>query len=102
MIRRPPRSPLFPDTTLFRSGVSAGGGTLSGGISTSDTKQFNTAGTVYWRSEDPTSELQSPDNLACRLLLLKKRLNTTTATTLHQRTNPTGDTHLPPANNGSS
>src|SRR5256885_4565999 len=80
MIRRPPRSTLFPYTTLFRSGAArarlrarrearpAGGlraarlrlaeGALLGGLR---------------RSEEHTSELQSPCNLVCRLLLEKKK-----------------------------
>src|SRR5258708_9695613 len=64
MIRRPPRSTLFPYTTLFRSPDArrTGGGHPS------------TAGAVDgWRSEEHTSELQSPDHLVCRLLLEKKK-----------------------------
>src|SRR5256885_10525210 len=64
MIRRPPRSTLFPYTTLFRSTLCGGGiyGTL------------DTADDVDWfRSEEHTSELQSPCNLVCRLLLEKKK-----------------------------
>src|SRR5258708_39882274 len=69
MIRRPPRSTLFPYTTLFRSaedlfpgdahavrGVGQDGGLVEGAA----------------RSEEHTSELQSPDHLVCRLLLEKK------------------------------
>src|SRR2546430_8023123 len=70
MIRRPPRSTLFPYTTLFRStfkkralfgraGASHGLGLLSG---------------ARVRSEEHTSELQSQSNLVCRLLLGKKNL----------------------------
>src|SRR5258708_17329883 len=91
MIRRPPRSTLFPYTTLFRShhGVAslweaeAGAGTVAG----------EPGGCVLvapraWpvtvipsilsgraRSEEHTSELQSPDHLVCRLLLEKKKKN---------------------------
>src|SRR5258708_20114989 len=68
MIRRPPRSTLFPYTTLFRSGIQrvlehfhvvehAVVGALGDGN----------------RSEEHTSELQSPDHLVCRLLLEKKK-----------------------------
>src|SRR5574341_2085193 len=64
MIRRPPRSTLFPYTTLFRS--------LSFSI--------DVPGMRFWkpmrrltRSEEHTSELQSPTNLVCRLLLEKKK-----------------------------
>src|SRR5438093_10111075 len=70
MIRRPPRSTLFPYTTLFRSGV--------GGPETS-TPFTGHAGNVIGtrmlatRSEEHTSELQSLTNLVCRLLLEKKK-----------------------------
>src|SRR5258708_31239365 len=66
MIRRPPRSTLFPYTTLFRSGWSSCA--ASGGASVS----IGFAGAA-WRSEEHTSELQSPDHLVCRLLLEKKK-----------------------------
>src|SRR5258708_11553344 len=65
MIRRPPRSTLFPYTTLFRSRPSCYGGVLwkyRAGYS-GDPR----------RSEEHTSELQSPDHLVCRLLLEKKK-----------------------------
>src|SRR5258708_11433890 len=74
MIRRPPRSTLFPYTTLFRS------------ISSSTSMAVLPSGDVLWagsflsvdghsrfRSEEHTSELQSPDHLVCRLLLEKKK-----------------------------
>src|SRR2546426_4456178 len=74
MIRRPPRSTLFPYTTLFRSGrirhrrlrvpcLRLGGVRLRAGVRP-----------VRGRSEEHTSELQSPCNLVCRLLLEKKKL----------------------------
>src|SRR5256885_9581259 len=71
MIRRPPRSTLFPYTTLFRSGgaeaelplIRASGGELLQRLSRYDRD----------RSEEHTSELQSPCNLVCRLLLEKKK-----------------------------
>src|SRR2546423_11167123 len=74
MIRRPPRSTLFPYTTLFRSLVSAGSRVLEqvgGGCLTR--KEQDLAA----RSEEHTSELQSLAYLVCRLLLekKKKRLN---------------------------
>src|SRR5438876_8294092 len=74
MLRRPPRSTLFPYTTLFRSQRSActGGArvrTLPG--SRSDLRQ--TSRHIYCRSEEHTSELQSPVHLVCRLLLEKKK-----------------------------
>src|SRR2546426_3851281 len=70
MIRRPPRSTLFPYTTLFRS-YSPNGVTLSGGALYGTTF----GGTLFKlnRSEEHTSELQSPCNLVCRLLLEKKK-----------------------------
>src|SRR5256885_11830619 len=72
MIRRPPRSTLFPYTTLFRSHFpqQADG-------SQADTQrqrhQKNHHAALANRSEEHTSELQSPCNLVCRLLLEKKK-----------------------------
>src|SRR5256885_8418067 len=68
MIRRPPRSTLFPYTTLFRSGYpnSSRSHFEAGDI-------FGTANPQVTRSEEHTSELQSPCNLVCRLLLEKKK-----------------------------
>src|SRR3954463_16831859 len=65
MIRRPPRSTLFPYTTLFRSAQVVGG--LDG-----QPGQGRGLGSVG-RSEEHTSELQSHDNLVCRLLLEKNK-----------------------------
>src|SRR5574337_1337670 len=65
MIRRPPRSTLFPYTTLFRSQVAKG---TTGKIYVSIG-----IGGASARSEEHTSELQSPLNLVCRLLLEKKK-----------------------------
>src|SRR3954464_9111727 len=66
MIRRPPRSTLFPYTTLFRS---------EGWAVTGGNHRFPSvpSGGEAGRSEEHTSELQSHDNLVCRLLLEKKR-----------------------------
>src|SRR5258708_26131350 len=65
MIRRPPRSTLFPYTTLFRS---------MGGVWDSTQLWHNTSlWEMQGRSEEHTSELQSPDHLVCRLLLEKKK-----------------------------
>src|SRR3989454_4594656 len=83
MIRRPPRSTLFPYTTLFRSGLLAAA-LLAVGCSDSVSPRgpaFDVAPTVVevtglgqlGRSEEHTSELQSPCNLVCRLLLEKKK-----------------------------
>src|SRR5258708_16907918 len=87
MIRRPPRSTLFPYTTLFRSPDRRVTVTFAGDwprppgysircrrsspFSRSPTPARSPAG--EWRSEEHTSELQSPDHLVCRLLLEKKK-----------------------------
>src|SRR5256885_11582496 len=80
MIRRPPRSTLFPYTTLFRSRVPAqhGAGRRPGRIVSEIYRQSAAdvaaaLGTDARRSEEHTSELQSPCNLVCRLLLEKKK-----------------------------
>src|SRR5258708_20131704 len=75
MIRRPPRSTLFPYTTLFRSRTGADGqspGTISAGRAASESSPSRTR-PIEHRSEEHTSELQSPDHLVCRLLLEKKK-----------------------------
>src|SRR3712207_7480258 len=86
MIRRPPRSTLFPYTTLFRSDVGCGAGFLTNelakagyvvsgvdlsGESLEVARRFDKTSTV--RSEEHTSELQSRQYLVCRLLLEKKK-----------------------------
>src|SRR5256885_6985132 len=97
MIRRPPRSTLFPYTTLFgslrvrRGAVAffvdarqshAGGGirgiaaALQGGDGARGVLQVPLKPAVAARSEEHTSELQSPCNLVCRLLLEKKKHQT--------------------------
>src|SRR5258708_30718757 len=94
MIRRPPRSTLFPYTTLFRSGFASvvgphgGLGNLSRSVALGRLRRLfrrivsaihgEEAGQVQRilgarRSEEHTSELQSPDHLVCRLLLEKKK-----------------------------
>src|SRR5258708_10744717 len=70
MIRRPPRSTLFPYTTLFRS-VSVRGD-LPVILPQNEVSVLARAGD-HLRSEEHTSELQSPDHLVCRLLLEKKK-----------------------------
>src|SRR5258708_10440994 len=98
MIRRPPRSTLFPYTTLFRSLLACGfpfrggvaravrvamshsaGGGIAKGLELSMCR-------CSARSEEHTSELQSPDHLVCRLLLEKKKHppNTMSAQTYRQ------------------
>src|SRR5256885_7220004 len=92
MIRRPPRSTLFPYTTLFRSRTEPDG---AGGTRFTFHLEFSSrvpglARLIKWplapinrrgRSEEHTSELQSPCNLVCRLLLEKK--NTTPRMAYH-------------------
>src|SRR5256885_3075304 len=70
MIRRPPRSTLFPYTTLFRSPLSRSSWTTAGGMLSS---RSICSSSGCQRSEEHTSELQSPCNLVCRLLLEKKK-----------------------------
>src|SRR2546430_12665701 len=70
MIRRPPRSTLFPYTTLFRSLLEHYGVSLPARLGT-----LGSSGAIVTksRSEEHTSELQSQSNLVCRLLLEKKK-----------------------------
>src|SRR5947208_8524521 len=74
MIRRPPRSTLFPYTTLFRS--PDGTARFPSPVCTANSAGLVAPRTVR-RSEEHTSELQSPDHLVCRLLLEKKKKNNT-------------------------
>src|SRR5256885_13259082 len=92
MIRRPPRSTLFPYTTLFRSRPARRGGwphgvrlaaRAPGPASAGQLRDAGERGGV--RSEEHTSELQSPCNLVCRLLLEKKKTSTDPTTPLHFR-----------------
>src|SRR5258708_15529734 len=92
MIRRPPRSTLFPYTTLFRSRLSqrhsrpdhrrgrarpgtALSETLCADLAAPRARERLVARGTGERSEEHTSELQSPDHLVCRLLLEKKKQN---------------------------
>src|SRR6266446_6270288 len=68
MIRRPPRSTLFPYTTLFRS-LRGGGPRSPRAADFLCAPPANALSAGEWRSEEHTSELQSPCNLVCRLLL---------------------------------
>src|SRR2546426_6095397 len=92
MIRRPPRSTLFPYTTLFRSAIGS-----CSRCANATTASYSGALTVYGacgetpsrspaltsgRSEEHTSELQSPCNLVCRLLLEKKKKQLLSSTRL--------------------
>src|SRR2546421_6855080 len=72
MIRRPPRSTLFPYTTLFRSPSSRGRGSTADADTVGRTLQ-ETSAAKRRRSEEHTSELQSRSDLVCRLLLEKKK-----------------------------
>src|SRR5260370_5542213 len=76
MIRRPPRSTLFPYTTLFRSSpglANSSSGTTRRSRSTGVSGAFTAPRGGFRRSEEHTSELQSHLNLVCRLLLEKKK-----------------------------
>src|SRR5258708_10518004 len=80
MIRRPPRSTLFPYTTLFRSPPPMRCSTARCSTTNPTTITPMTVRNLLrpnerWRSEEHTSELQSPDHLVCRLLLEKKKTN---------------------------
>src|SRR2546427_4482086 len=94
MIRRPPRSTLFPYTTLFRSTRSPGPARQKPRPSDvrveAGSNAQSTAETQPARSEEHTSELQSQSNLVCRLLLEKKK-----KTLIRPDTNaqPTHSTH---------
>src|SRR5436309_9023310 len=72
MIRRPPRSTLFPYTTLFRSRIG-----ISEICGIARRRAWLYAGHAVLRSEEHTSELQSRENLVCRLLLEKKNIKYT-------------------------
>src|SRR5207244_13039705 len=83
-IRRHPRSTLFPYTTLFRSSRTSNspGGTVLVVVSRSREaagpapERTTRVSSILTRSEEHTSELQSPDHLVCRLLLEKKKIRT--------------------------
>src|SRR5258708_25338755 len=91
MIRRPPRSTLFPYTTLFRSPERVGDRSVDidlvvghhssehSGDCDIQNRAENERRHNPNRSEEHTSELQSPDHLVCRLLLEKKKKEVTTA-----------------------
>src|SRR5256885_12861722 len=93
MIRRPPRSTLFPYTTLFRSKRVGRAVTVALGFPywVRDWMDMNrslfAALQLENRSEEHTSELQSPCNLVCRLLLEKKKIQSQAA---HRASAPTG------------
>src|SRR3712207_7323693 len=82
MIRRPPRSTLFPYTTLFRSAAAWQQRKvpvrLTSSVSCQSSSEVCKKGRDRARSEEHTSELQSRQYLVCRLLLEKKKINTLT------------------------
>src|SRR5258708_25291817 len=86
MIRRPPRSTLFPYTTLFRSGTRL--------LKTGLCRQTCVWWLVLQRSEEHTSELQSPDHLVCRLLLEKKKKRDTQHKRTQQRDKKRADIYV--------
>src|SRR5690606_42095242 len=88
MLPRPPRSTLFPYTTLFRS---SGAHRRCAGLRRVHLQgaRPGAQGPVAGRSEEHTSELQSRENLVCRLLLEKK--NTTDGVAMHDRALPGQD-----------
>src|SRR5258708_20372220 len=99
MIRRPPRSTLFPYTTLFRSvriarrtrragGPGAGAGQFVADRNRCRVRIVELPGAGAGRSEEHTSELQSPDHLVCRLLLEKKKIPLTYNSEHRHRTTP--------------
>src|SRR5690349_22099508 len=92
MIRRPPRSTLFPYTTLFRSGVQAEGFRIDVGEDRQGavderrrSRDRHGVGGDDDRSEEHTSELQSRRDLVCRLLLEKKKKKKKKKIELRQR-----------------
>src|SRR2546430_9635915 len=91
MIRRPPRSTLFPYTTLFRS-VQSDAGRIDEAIEAAERVgaffhgNFRSGFVSDVRSEEHTSELQSQSNLVCRLLLEKKKTTTVAAHTEYRLT----------------
>src|SRR5258707_11705666 len=78
MIRRPPRSTLFPYTTLFRSEVPLNTGEGLRATFYTDDNPASYSSLAGLRSEEHTSELQSRQYLVCRLLLEKKKNNNPT------------------------
>src|SRR5438552_10767723 len=101
MIRRPPSSTLFPYTTLFRSIRHVVFGTDRRASEKNQERDYlppahNSAdASKGFRSEEHTSELQSPDHLVCRLLLEKKKSNYTRSCT--PLTSGLDDSSTPPS-----
>src|SRR5260221_3630293 len=84
MIRRPPRSTLFPYTTLFRSGSSR----IPKNVVCQSCIVNPISGRPRYRSEEHTSELQSHSDLVCRLLLEKKKKKTRYTSDFQQSSHP--------------
>src|SRR5258708_14645240 len=88
MIRRPPRSTLFPYTTLFRSKRAIVAMFRDRRLDANKATRISWLGwalqaSLGLRSEEHTSELQSPDHLVCRLLLEKKKKYSEITVTIH-------------------
>src|SRR5690348_17688590 len=101
MLRRPPRSTLFPYTTLFRSYQLPSLDALVADLFGAQPQghlpvTINSPDGSTVRSEEHTSELQSPVHLVCRLLLEKKKTTNSPAATASQYTAYTS-THVPPS-----
>src|SRR5258708_641905 len=97
MIRRPPRSTLFPYTTLFRSSGDGNDASVLKLRHVAPNKIFNKIfGHLprFVRSEEHTSELQSPDHLVCRLLLEKKKKKQKTEPIVYSRYRETQECHI--------
>src|SRR5258708_10839540 len=100
MIRRPPRSTLFPYTTLFRSlwlvhgSLAVNLGEARGLEKHVRFTERNVESPAQARSEEHTSELQSPDHIVCRLLLEKKKTWTTSISGRKHRIWPNKSTAL--------
>src|SRR5260221_2432469 len=93
MIRRPPRSTLFPYTTLFRSRHNALPAEPGGGAPLHPVELERRVGFLGERSEEHTSELQSHSDLVCRLLLEKKTKRRTTTRVITRLTHRASGTH---------
>src|SRR5256885_3478814 len=94
MIRRPPRSTLFPYTTLFRSGDDGGVRMLGVGPVKKIDGGFEVGRCYFDRSEEHTSELQSPCNLVCRLLLEKKKKHASYSNRREDKNICSSDSHI--------
>ena len=94
--------PSMLDCTDDTNGVAAGSGTVSSGSATSSTVQFNSPGTFYWVATFSGTGGAGNSASACGDEILTVRQNTSTSTTLHERTSSVGTTDVSPPNNGAS